>query len=161
MDYPSLDINTLMTLATVKEQISANPDYLKNSPYGADIRAAIITLLPIDDQTVVSRTSGPRRGGKGKNEITEDQAAMIEQEAMNLLKELQDLKPGAGKGLDHDTKIAIIKAKTALIEKIIGVQERFYNVRKVSGFMKTVLAILEKLDPDQRSDFGKELEPYL
>lgn len=163
MSYPTLDLNAVMNLLPIREQLSADPEFLDkpDCPYGADIRAALKTLFPPDTEVKATAKSG-RKGGKGKNEISEEQAAVIEAEATALLQELKDLKPPAGKGFDHDTKISIIKAKTALIEKVVNIQERFFNIRKVSTFMKTVINILDKMvEPDKRNDFLKELEPYL
>ncbi len=160
MTYPTIDLNAVMGLLPIKEQLSSNPDYLDNPdcPYAVDVRDTLKILFP---PAVVEKKRSTKTGGTGKNQITEDQAQLIEAEAMGLLKELQDLKAPVGKGMDHDTKISIIKAKTALIEKVIGVQERFYNIRKVSTFMKDIIGILESLDPDTRHLFQEKLEPYL
>lgn len=163
MTYPALDPKLLMDLLPIREHLSIDPEFLDkpDCPYGADIRATLKTLFPPLVEVKATASSG-RKAGKGKNEISEEQAAVIEAEATALLQELKDLKPPSGKGFDHDTKISIIKAKTALIEKVVTIQERFFNIRKVSTFMKTVINILDKMvDPDKRNDFLKELEPYL
>lgn len=161
-DYPALDLNAVMGLLPIREQLNANPNWLDEAecPYGADVRTALKTLFP--PATASAVTGKGKTGGKGKTQISEEQAAVIEEEAISLLKELKELKAPAGKGLDHDTKISIIKAKTSLIEKVVLIQERFYNVHRVSNFQKTVVGILDRLiEPDRRNDMLKELEPYL
>lgn len=167
MNYPTLSLPTIQKLEAIKLGIDTVDGYLDKSPYGADFREVLAKLFSggraqmvagaaIDTSELTGKT-GPKQG-----RLTDNQAEDIEQQANELLSELKNLKPPAGKGFDHDTKIQIIKAKTALIDKVVGIQERAYNVRKVSTFQKVVVDILRDLvDPDRINEFQDRLGIYL
>lgn len=165
--YPTLDLDLLQKLLPLKEQVDTDPKFLEDAPYAPDIKATLKALFETRVDTVVLRDGGHKEAGKrGRKRadggISDDQAEIIEVEAAALLKELKDLKPPAGSGFDHDTKIQIIKAKTALIEKVVNIQERAFNVRKVATFQKVVIDILADLMPqDQINEFQNRLGAYL
>lgn len=139
---------------------------IDDAPYAPEIKAALRTLFEIRTDTIVLQDAANpvsnKRGPKAKGELSDAQAELVEAEAQNLLAELKDLKPPAGGKFDHDTKIQIIKAKTALIEKVVNIQERAFNVRKVANFQKVVVDILADLvDPDRIKEFQDRLGQYL
>lgn len=166
-DWPSLELKALLDLLAIKEKMDVNPTSLDASGYQPEIQAALRTLFEVRVETVLGVTGEGakdrmKRGPKAKGELSDAQAEIVQQEAEQLLKDLKDLKPPAGGKFDHDTKIQIIKAKTALIEKVVNIQERAFNVRKVANFQKVVIDILaEIVDPDRIKEFQDRLGAYL
>lgn len=158
-----IDLEQLESLLILKQLVDVDRSALDD--YTGEVREKLDKLFEVRVDTVVLKEGGEegqqKRGRKSNAPtLSEEQTGEIEQEAMELLKELKDLK-AAGK-LDTDTKIQVIKAKTALIEKVVNIQERFYNVRKVAHFQKVVIDILTDLVPeDDRSVMMERLEPYL
>lgn len=167
MNYPALELDSVKSLAQLKELADANEKWLEESPYSPDIKAILASVFTKQIETVVLKDGGTpqsmTRGRKRKDGgMSDEQAEVIEVEAGALLKELKELKPPSGKGFDHDTKIQIIKAKTSLIEKVVNIQERAFNVRKVANFQKIVIDILADLvDQDKVNEFQTRLGPYL
>jgi hypothetical protein len=166
-NYPPLELSAVQALGQLKELSDADPKWLDNAPYDAEIKALLQAVFTKQLETVVLKDNGAKDnqtvGRKRKDGgMSDAQAEVIEVEAGALLKELKDLKPPTGKGFDHDTKIQIIKAKTALIEKVVNIQERAFNVRKVANFQKIVIDILADLvDGDKISEFQTRLGAYL
>jgi hypothetical protein len=167
MNYPALDLDALVLFQQLKELADSDEKWLDNAPYDADTKALLVSIFAKQIETVVLKDAGTpeshTRGRKRKDGgMSDEQAEIIEKEAGALLKELKDLKPPTGKGFDHETKIQIIKAKTALIEKVVNMQERAFNVRKVANFQKIVIDILADLvDQDKVADFQTRLGAYL
>lgn len=159
-----IDLDALEKLLVLKTLVDVDRTALDE--YSGETREKLDKLFETRVDAVVLR-EGEKVEGQGKRgrksnspTLTDDQQVEIEQEAMELLKELKEIK-AAGK-LDTDTKIQVIKAKTVLIEKVVSVQERFYNVRKVAHFQKIVIDILTDLvDEDKRAAMMERLEPYL
>jgi hypothetical protein len=65
------------------------------------------------------------------------------------------------KGLMPADKIQILKTRAALVEKMITLEERSTNIKKVSMFMSVVMGILDDAFTDeQRQIFMKRLAPF-
>lgn len=166
MNYPSLDLDALQRIKELRAHFDADPEFLTKPecPYSIEVRELLRDMFTVRVETVAAAADrgAKQRGRKPKNPLSDEQATVVEEEAIALLTELKGLKPPAGSKFDSDTKIQIIKAKTALIDKVVAIQERFFNVRKVANFQKVVIDILTDLIPeDNRAEFLKRLEPYL
>jgi hypothetical protein len=118
MNYPALNLKALLLFKQLKELADTDEKWLDNAPYDADMKALLTSVFERKVETVVLKQGqAPEAGKRGRKakagEMSDAQAEVIEVEAAALLKELKDLKPPTGGGFDHDTKIQIIKAKTA------------------------------------------------
>lgn len=170
--YPQLRLGVLQGIASLKAACDAEEGFLRKRecPYDNDTIALLEKLFEPKTVEVIKevQVDKPQRGKVGrpskKNELTDDDAVEIEEEAKELLKELRQLgrtAEGELKSLDTATKLQIIKTQSQLMEKLVSIRERFSNVRKVAAFQNTVITILDELVPeDMRDEFLKRLEPY-
>jgi len=74
-------------------------------------------------------------------------------EAMNLYAELSKLEAETGK-FDVKDRIQVAKARAALLEKLLSLQEKATNIRSIREFQETIVQFMEQvLTEDQRLDF--------
>lgn len=171
--YPTLRLGVLQGMAALKAALVGDPEYLRRPacPYDTDTVMMLEelfkpTLVEVKVEVPVAAAPERQKVGRKKKagELTDDDASEIEIEAGQLLKELREMrKVGAGEidKMDTATKLTIIKAQAQLMEKLVTTRERFVNVRKISQFQSTVIAILDELvAEDMREEFLKRLEPY-
>lgn len=170
MQYPTLRLGVLQGLATLKVQCDAEEGFLRKAecPYDNDTVELLEKLFaPKEIERLVEvEIDKPSRGKTGrpttKTELSDDDAAEMENEAKQLLNDLRGLDKtldGEMKTLDTKTKLDIIKAKTTLLEKLVTIRERFTNARRVIDFEKTIIGILDDLvAEEQRDEFVKRLE---
>lgn len=175
--YPQINLGALAALMALKQQIEAHEDYLTNPacPYDEDTREQLAKLLaPKTVEVEVIREvekivekkvevvvdaskGGGKRGPKLKSSGVDMDGVAIE--IQGIRDELKQLKLDS-KALQTADKISIIKTRAALVEKLIGMDEKTNNQRKVGLFMSLVLTILDDLMPEEsRQEFMKRLEP--
>ena len=130
-----------LILMNVREQGEA---YFDGSPYGDDDRAILMKLASLDE----------------KKEETEegDKWQRLEAESNKLFRELSR----AGDLIEHKDnteKMAYFRTATSLLDKIVGIQERTANLKKISQFHAEVLRIMDDvLTEDQRTTVMMALE---
>lgn len=173
-NYPTLRLGVLQGIAALKASVDADPGVLRRPecPYDNDTIDLLEKLFkPVEVERIVEvEVTKPQRGKVGRprknagGEVTDDDAAELEEEAKACLTELRAMgrtMEGEMKSLDTKTKLDIIRAKTTLMEKLVSIRERFSSVREVAGFQQTVISILDDLIPEERRDeFLKRLEGY-
>jgi hypothetical protein len=162
-------------VAAIKQQLEAREDYLTSDdcPYDQDTREQLTKLLApkiVEVEKVVEKIvekkvevvtqaaeGGGKRGPKPKSSGVDMDG--VAKEIQSIRDELKELKLNS-KALQTADKIQIIKTRAALIEKLISMDEKTNNQRKVGQFMSLVLTILDDLVPeDGRQEFMKRLEP--
>lgn len=163
--YPPLRLAVLSGLQSIKEHLEGDPDYLEdeNCPYDPETKAILKELLAtrIVEKIIEKEVESKRGRGRPSKDVAlsdEDQATVKE-----AIKELIDglNEMGTGEGLATNERIQITKTKTALVEQLLKMQERAFNVKRMSEFMETVIAILDGLiDEKGREQMMKMLEPF-
>jgi|GEM_PF-6931204 len=62
-------------------------------------------------------------------------------------------------GAETSDRVAVLKAKTALLEKWTSLKERIYTLKEVSEFQSVILETLDNVcNKDQRNEFMKRLQ---
>jgi len=132
--YPSIPEGWVLPLRAALTQMAANPNYLSalDCPYGP----ALITFL--------SEMSAPGASGPSDYENAADKNEYIEMEIGRVITDLNLLQAGLGKA-DHSEKLAVAKARTGLIEKLVLSRERIANVREMNQFVSKVTQFLDDL----------------
>lgn len=171
--YPTLRFGVLQGLADLKAACDAEEGFLRkpDCPYDNDTIDLLEKLFkPKEIERIVEvPVDKPERGKVGrpseKKQLSDDDAAEVENEAKEMLKELRSLDKnieGELKTLDTKTRLDIIKARTTLLEKLVTIRERFASVRQIVEFRQVVINILDDLVPEEkRDDFLNQLEKYL
>lgn len=173
--YPQLNLGALAALMAVKQQLEAHEDYLANSPYDEDTREQMEKLLApkiveVEKEVIVEKIvekkvevvteaakGAGKRGPKPKSSGVDMDA--VAKEITDIRDELKQLKLDS-KALQTADKVQIIKLRAALLEKLISMDEKTNNQRKVGQFMSLVLTILDDLMPEEaRQEFMKRMEP--
>lgn len=146
--YPKIPDEFATALSAVAKALELNPGYLDRSdcPYSLPLRSALVAL----------RGAGaPVAAIFGENLADSD---VIERELKELLTKMKNFGEKL-EGLDANEKIQYFKASTGLWEKLIGMQERTLNLKKLSEFQSRVVEIMTDLmDVDQREEMMKRLE---
>jgi hypothetical protein len=179
--YPQLDPRALNALVTIKQLLEQDEGYL-NDPscnYDPELKAQLQGLLapkvveievPVEvvvekiveiEKIVEMAAEGGKTGPKGptKNAGSKNIGA-ITAELIEVQKDIRQLKMDS-KGLMPADKIQILKTRAALVEKMITLEERSTNIKKVSMFMSVVMGILDDAFTDeQRQIFMKRLAPF-
>jgi hypothetical protein len=145
--FPPLEDSTIWALGVIQTHLQEDPADLDHPerPY-TDEEAAFLTQL-LGPELV----SDPNFEGEGK-------WARLERESSDLFKSLTDTGKELAAG-DNAEKMAYFRTATSLLEKIVGIQERTANLRAISRFHDTVLAVMEDiLTPDQRTAVMERLK---
>lgn len=144
--YPDLGDEALFALDIIARNIKTDPEYLLDAPY-PDAVLEIFGQMPAGSEATETLDLE-----------NEDKWDRLQRESDNLFRGLTD----AGKQLDvrdNAEKMAYFRTATSLLDKIVGIQERILNLRAVSRFHSTVMAIMEDvLDPGQRTDVMERLQ---
>lgn len=176
--YPTMNLGALAALRTLRQQLGLHPGYLDqpDCPYDDDTREQLKELLapkivevPVEkivEKIVEKRVEVAAKAaeGAGKRGPKAKTAGMdideVTKEIEDLRAELRQLKLDA-KALQTADKISIINLRAKVIEKLISLGERAYNIKRMSIFQSTVMGILDDLVSEEgRQDFMKRLEPF-
>lgn len=176
--YPKLDLTAVAALRTLHQQYRLHEGYLDNPdcPYDDDTKAVLEKIMApetiekiVEVEKIVERKAtiaerAAEGGGTGPKKITLKTSGVdndeVAKEIEDIRRELQQLKIDA-KGLQTSDKIQIIKTRAGLVEKLVAMSERIFNLKRMSLFQSTVLGILDDLMPeDRRKDFLKRIQPF-
>jgi hypothetical protein len=69
---------------------------------------------------------------------------VIEQQIQQLISDLNSFASTLGKA-DASERLQFFKTKAGLLDKLISMQERTYNLREMAVFQSTVMGFLEDL----------------
>lgn len=177
--FPQVNSGALIALMTIRQQLGNDPAYLDNdaAPYDEDTKTQLKELLavrevPVEKIVYVDKIvekkvlvqaeaseGGGQRGPKAKGGGAQN-AEVIGKEITDTLADLRSLKLNA-KTLQPTDKIAIMKTQAVLLEKLITMEERNTNVKKMSMFMAMVMGILDDFVPEEnRQGFMKRIQPF-
>jgi hypothetical protein len=165
--YPTLRLGVLQALIELKGYTEQHPDALraKECPYDQEtIQALELIFKTRVVEKIVEKVVEKEVRGRGRptgdTKLSMADQEDVESSATELLAQLQALGEGE-KGLDTSTKIQIIKTKATLIEQLLKLRERWFNVKRVAQFQIVVIGILDDLLAEgDRQEFLKRVEPY-
>lgn len=149
MFYPKLPSDIGMSLNLLVQFTSKDPAYLnaKECTYDDTLKGLIRQL--VDVKTGVVEYS--------EEELNVDNINLDSQIVKTLL-DLDQMSQQIGK-LEPNEKLALFKTRTALIEKLISMQERVRNLREVNAFRGVVMEAMDRvMTKDQVSDFMSNLK---
>lgn len=178
--YPQLEPRALTALTTIKQLLEADAGYLDDPScmYDDDLKTQLKRLLEpkeiiVEKEVVVEKiiekkvevaalaAEGGKTGPKGPTKKAgSTNIDAVSAELKEVMKDLREMKLNA-KTLQPADRIQVFKTQVALIEKMLTMEERATNIKKVSMFMSVVMGILDDAFTDeQRQNFMKRLEPF-
>lgn len=150
-EYPNLDPRLLAPLRIIQANLALEKGYLdeENCPYSPDLREFLRVFTQKAEKTVENASEivkKPNFLGLSGNKW-----AALETEVADLYQELKDFSATIKDG-DVSERMAYFRTATALLEKIVSINERAMGLKHVSDFHQLVLSIFEaELSVDQRT----------
>lgn len=168
--FPPLRLGLLSSLLQVKERVDADgPETLEGSDYDNETKNILLRLFA--PKIVEKRVEVPQekeRAGRGRP--TKDVALSPEdqeklkgeiEKLMEELNKLGDTDNAKEVQLDTGQRIQIVKAKAGLLDQLLKMQERAFNIKRMSFFQETVIGILDDLvSEDDRETFLKRIDQF-
>ena len=137
--YPPITEDMIWPIQVVLQQLHEDPEFLQREdcPYPEAVKSVFGQLLEAQQS---------------------DGGVDLEGEAQRLYKELKDF----GEKLDPDDTSqsnTYFRVSVSLMEKLIAIQERAAEVKRINQFKKAVLDVMENvLDKDQRAEVMNRLK---
>lgn len=142
--YPEIDPAQLELLIDLHKQ---DPGYILGAPYPQGVIEFFLGQTQVDADPSLAGTSGEM----SKWELLEKQSDELFQALTEAGRNLKDK--------DDAARMAYFRTATSLLERIVGIQERAVNLKRVSQFQQAVLSIMDEvLDGDQRAAVRERLE---
>lgn len=142
--YPELDPKTVKNLLIVRQLVSEHAGYFLESPYTQMLEADLNSLFKLTQRPVLAPTQAPTLG-----ELD------IETELRDLYASMKLAKPGAN---DPD-QLGYFRVSTALMEKLLSLQEKAKNIKSMGDHHTLVLEFLSDIcSPTQVEEFLKRLK---
>lgn len=146
--FPDIDVDALSLMIELQRE---DPTYVTRGGFPEDVEALFLAL---------------------NTPVVLDQVAEVDLEGMNKWEKLEHesnelftLLTEAGKSLDNrdsSEKMAYFRTATTLLERLVGIQERSLNLRRLAQFQQTVVSIMDDvLDGDQRVAVRERLQAEL
>lgn len=155
IQYPDLNDATLIPLRVLRVLHNSHPNLLdlEECPYTEDQKSllrGVVGAAPgsdIDDRSTFLDSD-------------EDRSLIMERQIALTLDDMRKIEKTLGT-MDQKDKIAFLKAKPGLLEKLLELQDKNLGQRAVGDFMKRMYAFIDsKLDADQRTALIRELGAY-
>ena len=143
--YPPVDPDTLKNLLIVHQLVSEHPSYFLESSYSGEVEANILKLF--------KHTKKPMAAAPSSSTPSEE--IDVEAELQVLYTGLKNAKPN----MDDSDQMSYYRTSTALLEKLLGLQEKARNIKAMSDHHRTVLDFIEEVcSPTQVTEFLKRLK---
>lgn len=176
--YPKLDIGGLAAIMAIRQQSEMFPDYFeqKACPYDQDTIKQLNKLFQIREvekivEKIVEREvkietahRAAEGGGVGPKKVKLKTSGVdldaVSKEIQDIREELKTLKTDSF-GMETGDRIQIIKTRAALVEKLISMDDRVNNLKRLSLYQSVVMGILDDLIPEEgRKQFIRRIEPF-
>jgi hypothetical protein len=156
--YPPIQDALVLPLKVAVKHARDNSAYLDNPncPYPPKLKDFIREL------TGVAGTGGEA----GRDDTTTfldptvDKFEAMMKELDRLYTDLKAFRSTLG-GMEPNEKATFFKTTMSLLEKIASLQERIYNMKEMADFQKTVITVMEGLEPELRNEIIGGLNGYL
>lgn len=144
--YPSIDEETLILMIDLQKQ---DPTYVSRGGYPKPIEELFLALTaPKPAAAAVSAAD--------MDNLTKWER--LEQESNDLFSALTQTGLDLG-NRDNAEKMAYFRTATSLLDRIVGLQERAMNLKRLAQFQQTILTIMDDvLDGDQRQGVRERLK---
>lgn len=152
--YPTIRDEQVMSLNAVVLNMEKDRGYLDSDecPYSDTVKAFFKKKIGLVDGEVENLFAI----SEGETDLDK-----IEEQIRAVINDLEDF----GRKLtiaDSTDKMGYFRTKTALIEKLLNMRERVFNIKEINDFKTTVLAFMnEVLSKDQITDFMRRLDGVL
>lgn len=153
IQYPDINDATLIPLRVLRVLSNTNPGLLDAAecPYTEDQKALL--------RGVIGET-GFSEDRPSFLDSAEDRSEIMARQIALTLEDMRDIEKKLG-SMDQKDKIAFLKAKPGLLEKLLELSDKNLGQKAVGDFMKRMYAFIDsKLDADQRTALIKELGAY-
>lgn len=142
--YPSISDGLSAALNAVALGLKSDPNYLEQSPYSDQLKAAL-RALTVRSEAKVDMFAG------------NDDLTVIETEIQDLLNQVKAMSSEFSK-LEPNEKIQFIKGSTALWDKLISSKERVMNLKKMKEFQARMIEVMQDyLTAEQRETLLDDL----
>lgn len=149
MHFPNISKTTILPIQAVLTMIKDDPTVLdrENCPYDNDVKAFFKKLTDSYPVSVPSDTIFD--GSRSKLEVVEEELSAL----------LADLKNTSRKIPDGESeKIQLMRLSSQVIEKLVSLLEKTYNMREMSEFQRIVIEFLEEdCEPEQVNKLKERL----
>lgn len=157
LHFPDLNDSHLVPFRVLRLLVNTNPGALdvEECPYTEEQKTFLRTLFESGGGDAEDdRKTFLDEEGKSREDIMERQIALTLEDVDKMQRSL--------KTLDQKDRIAFLKAKPGLLEKLIDLNERNHGQRAVGDFMKKMYAFIhDQLDADQRTALIKQLGDFV
>lgn len=151
--YPQIDVTALKNIELARRLATEHPSYFLESPYSGEVERLLKAL--INQKVLVADASAL---AEGEAEFEGTRWEYLYSETSLLFRGLKTANAGSGSG-DTGEQMAYFRTATALMEKLIGLQERALGLKEIHEFQKSVLDIMEGvLNDTQRTEVMEKLK---
>jgi hypothetical protein len=160
--YPEITDASMTPLRVIRILHKSNPDLLDadECPYSPEVKHQLRLMLEVRGEGLRGEPVEPRKtfldDDGDRHDIMEYQLALA-------LQDINDIdNDQVHKKMDQKDKLAFLKAKPGLIERLMDLKGRNSDQRAVSDFMKRVYRFVDKeLTVDQRTKLIKDLGDFI
>lgn len=156
--YPSVRDETILGLNVVVQNLEKDPSYL-DSPectYSDTVKDFFRKKIVVGGGSNLDHNIDLFAKEEGETDLDK-----LKDQIIAVINDLEDF----GRKLtiaDSTDKMGYFRTKTALIEKLVNMQERIFNVKEINDFRNTLLGFMnEVLTKDQVTDLMKRLDGIL
>lgn len=147
--YPTVREETILGLNVIVQSLEKDPQYLDHPD-----------CTYSDTVKDFFRRTGPSAAPIDLF-ADEDELVVLDQQIQAVINDLEAFAKTLSKA-DHSEKLAYFKTKTTLIEKLISMKERIFNLKEVNEFRNTILGVLDEVcTKDQITAFMLRLDGIL
>lgn len=132
-NYPSISVDTVMTLRVLIKDIRNNPKLLDNSPYDEITKQTLKQLL-------TGGVEGENKPVKRVEDLDYESETMSLYESIN---EINDLE------IDAKERISVIKLKTSILQDLLNMMKDSKKIKEINKFEEAVYAILTEEQKNQ------------
>ena len=152
---PKLTDEVVMPLRVAIRHARRSPAYLEDRacPWSKELKTFVKEL---------AGNISADAGGESVFEVPNgDKFEIMVKELDQLYSDLKSFR-GTLNAMEPNEKATFFKTSMSLMEKIVALKERIYNMKEISEFQKTVITVMEHhLDPEQQKKIIGELNGHL
>lgn len=145
--YPNIREEQILTLNVVVKSLEKDPGYLDHPdcPYPDTVKDFFRrSAAPVEVEDLFA-------GDEEKEVLLDRQVEQLINDLEAFAKQLTNA--------DHSEKLQYFKTKTTLIEKLITMRERVFNLKELNEFRGTILAFMDEVcTKDQITELMKRLD---
>lgn len=154
--YPTIREETIMTMNIVAMSLAQDPEYLdrKECPYSPMIKQFFKNKIEVQ---------APAINDEGEFDLFQgdDEMLVLDQQIIKVINDLEKFGTQLGTA-DTAEKMAYFRTKTSLIDKLVSMRERIFNLKEISDFKTRVMSFMnEVLNKDQITQFMRKMDGAL